>query len=147
MVYVTHDQTEAMTLGDRIVILQDGKVEQIGSPMELYHKPANKFVAGFIGSPQMNFIDAAALDRSDAKTFGIRPEHILLDPKKGDLAGTISHTENLGGDTNVYVNSDDAGLITVRLFGDHTFEIGANIFATFEPDHLYRFDDNDMTIY
>ena len=102
MIYVTHDQVEAMTLGDRIVVLHDGIIEQVGSPMELYNNPANKFVAGFIGSPQMNFIDAAALGRSDAKTIGIRPEHIQPNKKSGDVKGRVSHVEHLGGDTNLY---------------------------------------------
>ncbi len=73
MVYVTHDQVEAMTLADKIVVLNAGEIEQVGSPMELYNKPANLFVAGFIGSPQMNFIDAARLGLSGVKTIGIRP--------------------------------------------------------------------------
>ena len=87
MIYVTHDQTEAMTLADKIVILHDGRIEQIGSPMELYNNPTNKFVAGFIGSPQMNFIDASKLGKTAAKTIGIRPEHISLNKKKGDIKG------------------------------------------------------------
>jgi multiple sugar transport system ATP-binding protein len=83
MIYVTHDQVEAMTLADKIVVLNAGKVEQVGSPMELYNDPANKFVAGFIGSPQMNFIDAAKIGISGVATLGVRPEHLDLDRKKG----------------------------------------------------------------
>jgi multiple sugar transport system ATP-binding protein len=146
MIYVTHDQTEAMTLGDKIVILNDGKIEQIGSPMELYDKPANKFVAGFIGSPQMNFIDATALGRKDAITVGVRPEHIRLDTQKGDAMGAVSHIEHLGADTNVYLDCDKAGLLTVRLFGNHHFEIGSKIFAQFENERVFRFDENHVTI-
>src|SRR5262249_13834318 len=119
MIYVTHDQTEAMTLADKIVILHDGKVEQIGSPMELYDRPANKFIAGFIGSPQMNFIEASVLGRNDAATVGVRPEHIRLDPEKGDAMGAVTHVEHLGAETNVYLNCNGAGLLTVRLFGHH----------------------------
>jgi multiple sugar transport system ATP-binding protein len=146
MIYVTHDQTEAMTLGDTIVILNNGRIEQIGSPMELYNKPANKFVAGFIGSPQMNFIDAAALGRDDAETVGIRPEHIRLDPQAGDAVGAVSHIEHLGADTNVYLDCDKAGLLTIRLFGHHDFAIGAKIFARFDKDKLFRFDADQTTI-
>jgi len=146
MIYVTHDQTEAMTLADKIVILHDGQVEQIGSPMELYNKPANKFVAGFIGSPQMNFIETSALGRSDAATIGVRPEHIRLDPEQGDTVGAVTHIEHLGADTNVYLDCDRAGLLTVRLFGHHDFEIGSRVFAQFEKERVFRFDADHRTI-
>jgi multiple sugar transport system ATP-binding protein len=146
MIYVTHDQTEAMTLADRIVILHDGKIEQIGSPMELYDKPANKFVAGFIGSPQMNFIEASALGRNDAMTVGVRPEHIRLDAREGDVMGAVTHIEHLGAETNVYLNCNGAGLLTVRLFGHHRFEIGSQIFAQFEREKLFRLDADQRTI-
>jgi multiple sugar transport system ATP-binding protein len=146
MIYVTHDQTEAMTLADKIVILHDGKIEQIGSPMELYNRPANKFVAGFIGSPQMNFIEAGVIGRSDAATVGIRPEHIRLDTQSGDAAGTVTHIEHLGADTNVYLDCGRAGLLTVRMFGHHDFAIGSKLFARFEDGKLFRFDAGHMTI-
>jgi multiple sugar transport system ATP-binding protein len=146
MIYVTHDQTEAMTLADKIVILHDGEIEQIGSPMELYNRPVNKFVAGFIGSPQMNFIEAAAIGRSDAATVGIRPEHIRLDRLSGDAGGAVSHIEHLGADTNVYLDCGRAGLLTVRLFGHHDFAIGSKLFAQFEDGKVFRFDANQMTI-
>jgi multiple sugar transport system ATP-binding protein len=146
MIYVTHDQTEAMTLADKIVILHDGRIEQIGTPMELYNKPANKFVAGFIGSPQMNFIEASVLGRDDAVTVGVRPEHIRLVASGGDVLGTVSHIEHLGADTNVYLECDRAGLLTVRLFGHHDFEIGARVFAQFDKDRVFRFDADHRTI-
>lgn len=146
IIYVTHDQTEAMTLADRIVVLNDGHVEQIGSPMELYNKPANIFVAGFIGSPQMNFIDAEKLGRSKAKTIGIRPEHISVGGKKGNVAGIVSHVEQMGADTNLYLDCDKIGMIAVRLFGQHSFEIGSKLKARFEPDRVYSFDDAGNTI-
>jgi multiple sugar transport system ATP-binding protein len=146
MIYVTHDQTEAMTLADKIVILHDGRIEQIGTPMELYNKPANKFVAGFIGSPQMNFIEAAALGRDDAVTVGVRPEHINLIGSGGDTLGAVSHIEHLGADTNVYLECGRAGLLTVRLFGHHKFEIGSRVFAQFDKDRVFRFDADHRTI-
>ena len=146
MIYVTHDQTEAMTLADKIVILHDGKIEQVGSPMELYNNPKNKFVAGFIGSPQMNFIGAELLGNKNAKTIGIRPEHISLDVNKGDIKGVISHVEHLGGDTNVYLDCADAGILTIRLFGDHDFKINSKAFANFGPKRTFHFDENDNTI-
>ncbi len=146
MVYVTHDQTEAMTLADRIVVLHDGYVEQVGTPMELYNNPANKFVAGFIGSPQMNFIDAEHLGVKDAKTIGIRPEHIALDAKTGDISGKVTHVEQLGGDTNVYLDCGEAGQVSIRLFGQHDVEIDSVQFAKFESDKTFHFDDADNRI-
>ncbi|RUZ51689.1 ATP-binding cassette domain-containing protein, partial [Mesorhizobium sp. M7A.F.Ca.US.003.02.2.1] len=86
MIYVTHDQVEAMTLADKIVVLNAGKIEQIGGPMELYNSPANEFVAGFIGSPKMNFVDGARLGET-ARTIGVRPEHLTVDPKSGSWKG------------------------------------------------------------
>src|SRR5882724_2667138 len=102
MIYVTHDQVEAMTLADRIVVMSAGRIEQIGTPMELYNNPANLFVAGFIGSPQMNFLDAGAVGFNGAKTIGVRPEHLTVSAEKGDWPGTLVHTEHLGADTNFY---------------------------------------------
>ncbi|MBO6919219.1 MAG: sn-glycerol-3-phosphate ABC transporter ATP-binding protein UgpC [Rhizobiaceae bacterium] len=146
MVYVTHDQTEAMTLADRIVVLHDGYVEQVGTPMELYNNPANKFVAGFIGSPQMNFIDAEHLGVKDAKTIGIRPEHIALDSKAGNISGKVTHVEQLGGDTNVYLDCGEAGQVSIRLFGQHDVEIDSVQFAKFESDKTFHFDNDGQRI-
>ncbi|MEZ5812772.1 MAG: ATP-binding cassette domain-containing protein [Rhizobiaceae bacterium] len=140
MVYVTHDQVEAMTLADRIVVLNAGIIEQVGTPMELYNDPANRFVAGFIGSPQMNFVDAAQLGQKDAHTIGIRPEHITLAKSGGRLTGEVSHVEHLGGETNVFVDCGGAGLVTVRLFGEHALDIGATHHLRFEEARMYRFD-------
>ena len=142
MVYVTHDQVEAMTLADRIVVLNETRVEQIGSPMELYNNPANKFVAGFIGSPKMNFIDAERLGIRDAKTIGIRPEHIKADYEKGDWPGQIIHVEHLGSDTNLYVDTKVANPLSVRLFGNHDFKAGETIHVTPLADKTYYFDHN-----
>ncbi|WP_367717951.1 ATP-binding cassette domain-containing protein [Nitratireductor sp. GISD-1A_MAKvit] len=146
MVYVTHDQTEAMTLADRIVVLNAGRIEQIGTPMELYNDPENLFVAGFIGSPQMNFIEAAHLGREDAKTIGIRPEHISIVPAGGDIEGRVSHIEHLGADTNVYLDCGEAGLICARLFGEQNFEIDSMLHAKFEAPRVFRFDDQGKVI-
>lgn len=140
MVYVTHDQTEAMTLADRIVVLQDGQIEQVGAPMDLYNKPANIFVAGFIGSPKMNFISGKNVGSSKAATIGIRPEHLQLSKKGGDWKGTITHVEHLGVDTNVYLNCENAGLLTVRLFGEHSYRADQTIYVTPEKGRLHEFD-------
>ncbi|ADV09874.1 MULTISPECIES: ABC transporter ATP-binding protein [Mesorhizobium] len=138
MIYVTHDQVEAMTLADKIVVLNAGKIEQIGGPMELYNSPANEFVAGFIGSPKMNFVDGARLGET-AKTIGVRPEHLTVDPKSGSWKGTVVHAEHLGADTNLYLDCEKAGLITVRIFGVYDAEPGATLYATPDPAKTYRF--------
>jgi len=139
MVYVTHDQVEAMTLADKIVVLRAGEVEQVGSPMELYNNPANTFVAGFIGSPQMNFLQADALGEI-AATLGIRPEHLALSTQTGDFAAKVSHVEKLGGETLIYVRHDHQGLLTVRLFGEHDFAYNADVFVTPDRTRAFRFD-------
>ena len=145
MIYVTHDQVEAMTLADKIVVLNAGRIEQIGGPMELYNSPANEFVAGFIGSPKMNFIDGARLGET-AKTIGVRPEHLTVDPKSGSWKGTVVHAEHLGADTNLYLDCEKAGLITVRIFGVYDAEPGATLYATPDPGKTYRFGADGKTI-
>ncbi|TPK69765.1 ABC transporter ATP-binding protein [Mesorhizobium sp. B2-4-15] len=145
MIYVTHDQVEAMTLADKIVVLNAGRIEQIGGPMELYNSPANEFVAGFIGSPKMNFIDGARLGER-AKTIGVRPEHLTVDPKSGAWKGTVVHAEHLGADTNLYLDCEKAGLITVRIFGVYDAEPGATLYATPDPAKTYRFGADGTTI-
>ncbi len=139
MIYVTHDQVEAMTHADRIVVLRAGRVEQVGAPMELYNDPANTFVAGFIGSPQMNFLKAGALGmRSD--TMGVRPEHIAISRTGGQIAGTVSHVEKLGGETLVYVKTPDQGLLTVRLFGEHDYTVDEVVQVTPTAEKAFHFD-------
>jgi multiple sugar transport system ATP-binding protein len=113
-IYVTHDQVEAMTLADRVVVLRDGSIEQVGSPLELYDHPANQFVAQFIGTPQMNIVDSAALPAlrdaagvtGPAEGFiGVRPESVLVRPAgRGRLAGRVELVESLGADTLIYAN-------------------------------------------
>ncbi|RUW66940.1 MULTISPECIES: ABC transporter ATP-binding protein [unclassified Mesorhizobium] len=138
MIYVTHDQVEAMTLADKIVVLNAGRIEQIGGPMELYNSPANEFVAGFIGSPKMNFIDGARLGET-AKTVGVRPEHLTVDTTSGAWKGTVVHAEHLGADTNLYLDCEKAGLLTVRIFGVYNAEPGSTLYATPDPAKTYRF--------
>ena len=139
MIYVTHDQVEAMTLADRIVVLRAGQVEQVGTPMELYNTPANTFVAGFIGSPQMNFLDATALGLAPGQA-GIRPEHLALSRQAGEMAGEVSHVEKLGGETLVYVRVDPHGLLTVRLFGEHDYVVTERVFLTMDRARMFQFD-------
>ena len=138
MIYVTHDQTEAMTLADKIVVLRDGRVEQIGTPMELYNKPANQFVAGFLGSPSMNFFPAGLVNEGDARTMGVRPEDLFLSDT-GPLGARVVHVEHLGGDTNVIADVQNHQ-ITARLFGQHGIEAGQSLRLGFKPDKIYHFD-------
>jgi multiple sugar transport system ATP-binding protein len=146
MIYVTHDQVEAMTLADKIVVLDQGVIQQIGSPMELYNRPANLFVAGFIGSPKMNFIEAGKLGRSDAATIGIRPEHIRLSRDSGLWKGKVIHAEHLGADTILYIETGVTGLLTVRLFGEQRFEEDDVVYASPDEARLHRFDADGLSI-
>jgi multiple sugar transport system ATP-binding protein len=147
MIYVTHDQVEAMTLADKIVVMHAGQIEQIGSPMELYNNPANLFVAGFIGSPQMNFLDAAALGIVGAKTVGVRPEHLMLSSEAGRWQGKVVHVEHLGADTNIYLETESAGTVTVRLFGQVDHAPDTVLWISPQDDKfLYRFDEQGQAI-
>jgi multiple sugar transport system ATP-binding protein len=145
MIYVTHDQVEAMTLADRIVVLNKGAVEQVGSPMELYNNPANLFVAGFIGSPQMNFIEGSRLGES-AATVGIRPEHISVARDSGTWKGSVMHAEHLGADTILYLDAEGVGFVTVRLFGEHRFAAADVLYATPDPARMYRFGQDGRVL-
>jgi multiple sugar transport system ATP-binding protein len=128
-----------MTLADRIVVLRAGRVEQVGSPMELYNNPANTFVAGFIGSPQMNFLDAASLGLAPGQV-GIRPEHLSIARDAGDLPAEVSHIEKLGGETLVYARHDTHGLLTVRLFGEHDYTVSEKVFLSPLRDRMFQFN-------
>ena len=145
MVYVTHDQVEAMTLADRIVVLQAGKIEQVGAPMELYEKPANTFVAGFIGSPKMNLINGAYAAGLKAHTVGVRPEHFEVSKTKGKdkatIAGKIEYAEVLGSDSFLYVATGH-GTITVRQVGSTAFATGGTVYVTPQPEHTHRFGED-----
>jgi multiple sugar transport system ATP-binding protein len=140
MIYVTHDQVEAMTLADRICVLDQGRVEQVGAPMELYENPANIFVAGFIGSPKMNFITGAPAANHKAKTIGIRPEHIDIVKSKGEFSGTVEFTEILGSESFIYAKTDH-GLITVQEDGKTSYKNGDKIHLNAQKGMLHRFDD------
>ncbi len=169
MVYVTHDQVEAMTLADRIVVLRAGLVEQIGSPTELYDRPANMFVAGFIGSPKMNFLcstvtatDGRSLTLShpafvggkltfetpvagkikagDAVNVGLRPEQLTISPAAPLLSLTLDLQENLGGSTQIYARSGDGEAIVILEAGRPDIAAGQTITAGLESCNLYLFD-------
>ncbi|MCB5409544.1 ABC transporter ATP-binding protein [Pseudogemmobacter faecipullorum] len=147
-IYVTHDQVEAMTLAHKIVVLRGGRIEQTGAPMDLYHDPDNIFVAGFIGSPQMNFLQSGPLGlRSDR--IGIRPEQISLTREadaSAQLQGRVSHIERLGSETLVYVDCADQGLITLRLFGAETPEVETRVGLKLNTGQMFHFDETGQRI-
>ena len=139
IIYVTHDQTEAMTLANRIVVMRAGRIEQVGAPLELYNSPVNRFVAGFIGSPAMNFIAGDLLPGSGAAEIGVRPEHLRV-VEDGRLRGRVLHYERLGTDTHVIVDIGKAQNLTVRLVGQWEFERDAPIALDFDDDKAIPFD-------
>ncbi|TIS62280.1 MAG: ABC transporter ATP-binding protein [Mesorhizobium sp.] len=139
MIYVTHDQVEAMTMADKIVVLNAGNIEQVGSPMELYKTPKNLFVAGFIGSPKMNLIEGAPADKYGAKTIGIRPEHINISTTAGDWKATVGVAEHLGSDTFLHVQTDGIGTINVRADGEVAVKHGDTVYLTPDKSKLHRF--------
>ncbi len=138
MIYVTHDQVEAMTMADKIVVLNAGRIEQVGSPMELYNAPANTFVAGFIGSPKMNLITGAAAAAYGAVTIGIRPEHLAIDAG-GPWQGIVGLTEHLGSDTFLKVTVDGVGAITLRADGASSLRHGDKVGLAPMAGKLHRF--------
>jgi len=158
MIYVTHDQVEAMTLADKIVVLRKGVIEQVGAPMDLYRDPDNKFVAGFIGSPAMNFVEGVANDgtvtvpsmkasfdgmiapayNGKKVTVGMRAEHLAVDPN-GDTH-TVEMTESLGGVSFVYLTSETGERIVIEERGDDRSEEGARVGMSIDKSRLYLFD-------
>jgi multiple sugar transport system ATP-binding protein len=170
MIYVTHDQVEAMTLAHRIVVLHAGRIEQVGSPLELYNRPHNVFVAGFIGSPRMNLLPATVtsgdgtprlrLGESEMAlpqavpgpapgtrvTLGIRPEHIAVAPADGALAVTVDFVEQLGAETFVYASAPGLPQITLRQDGQTRLARGETVPIGFAPEHLHLFDEAGATL-
>ncbi|MBE7729061.1 ABC transporter ATP-binding protein [Komagataeibacter sp. FXV3] len=170
-IYVTHDQVEAMTMADRIVVLDKGVVEQIGTPLELYHRPRNLFVARFMGSPPMNLLPATinahdpdgtmqvrtetlsvsiptqqgGLEVGAPATLGIRPEHIRIDPQ-GAVQGMVEVSERLGAVTLLHVRLPDGQMIVVQTGGDNTDSADTPICMTFEEEHCHLFDADGMAL-
>jgi multiple sugar transport system ATP-binding protein len=169
MIYVTHDQVEAMTLADRIVVLRDGRVEQVGAPLELYTHPVNQFVAGFLGSPRMNFlaaeidavsatnatvrlengaliecgVDAANAKKGDKVTLGMRPEHLQQSVRDNTFETEISFVESLGSSTQAYAAFPGAEeALTVLLDGATQIRKGQSVTLGIAPNSCYLFDNN-----
>ncbi|MCR4265014.1 ABC transporter ATP-binding protein [Nitratireductor sp. ZSWI3] len=141
MIYVTHDQIEAMTMADKIVVLNAGRIEQVGSPLELYRSPRNLFVAGFIGSPRMNFVQGPEAEKLGAATIGVRPEHLELSTGDGYWKGKVGVAEHLGSDTFLHVDVDGLGQVTARADGEIGLRHGETVFLTPIRERVHRFDD------
>ncbi len=140
MIYVTHDQVEAMTMADKIVVLNGGRIEQVGAPMTLYNEPASPFVAGFIGSPKMNLYDGDAAAREGCMVYGIRPEHISLSATDGKWRGTVRHIERLGADLIAHLTVDGLGDLVARCPGDTPMVIGETLFASPVAGKEHKFE-------
>ena len=139
MIYVTHDQVEAMTMADQIVVLSAGRIEQAGPPMDLYRSPATPFVAGFIGSPRMNFVTGARAEALGAELVGVRPEH-LRPTEDGQWIGTVRHVEHLGAETLIYADIDGVGPVTAKVEGDLPLSSGHPLRLAYDPANLHRFN-------
>ena len=151
MIYVTHDQVEAMTLADRIVVLNDGRIEQVGAPGDLYHSPRNMFVAGFIGSPRMNFVPVSVPSRESsalsggkiegAATMGVRPEHLsIVDDGDALLAGRVEVVENLGEHVLVHLSTESGTQFTAKLPDTVSVAKGGHLSFSAAADRLHWFD-------
>ncbi len=174
MIYVTHDQVEAMTLSDRVVVLDKGKVSQFGTPLELFYQPANLFVAGFIGSPRMNFVEAEVARQegthitlsggglkqpvvfeADATpaiagkvTLGIRPDRIEIVPaSEGELVGTVRLVERLGTESHVHLSLEDGRDMTAVVRGTHPVANGETVHLCLPPQHCYLFDAEGRAVH
>ncbi len=145
-VYVTHDQVEAMTLAERIVVLNGGRVEQVGSPLELYARPDNLFVAGFIGSPRMNFVSGELAARMGAATIGVRPEHIVASRDGEGWRGTVAAAEHLGSDTFLYIDVPQTDGITARAIGELGLKQGDPVRLAPDPARIHRFDSQGRAL-
>ena len=166
MVYVTHDQVEAMTLADRIVVLKDGRIMQVGTPRQLYERPENLFVAQFIGSPKMNVLPCVTkagtihLRGHEAGNFkrhagekkvvnlGVRPEHISIAGKdKAYCTGKVEVAEYLGTDTYLHVGCENLGTLVVRSKGSEPDRKGQTVGLRFDEDHIHFFAEDNQAVH
>ena len=170
MIYVTHDQTEAMTMGDRITVMKLGEIMQVDTPLELYRNPANKFVAGFIGSPPMNFIEGEIRTEGDKRRFyeeddgvsfevthvnlpegrtlfGVRPEHFSISSEAGDIEVDVIFTEPMGAETMVHTKTKSGTSIVVRIDGDADVEEGKTHYLIPHEGKTYYFGSDEQRIY
>ena len=152
MIYVTHDQVEAMTMADKIVVMNNGNIEQVGKPLDLYNKPENQFVAGFIGSPKMNFFNIATLETNikklapkNAFTLGLRPEHLSLHGKNS-IEFLVNNVEQLGADSFIYGKTSDNQDLSMKLNQQTNIRQNEKIKATFDLKFAHWFDKNKNII-
>ena len=152
MVYVTHDQVEAMTMADKIVVMHDGIIEQTGTPLDLYNKPANLFVAGFIGSPKMNFLECSSLPEHVKKlapkgaiNFGIRPEHLSI-KEKNSMPLTVKNVEQLGSDSYLYGDTIGEQELSIKLNNQTDIKSGQSVNVGCDESDMHWFDSNGMSI-
>ena len=169
MIYVTHDQVEAMTLADQIVVLNNGYVAQAGAPLDLYNNPSDIFVAGFIGSPKMNFIKVNAIEKSGSfnlvsdalnlqtnhknlqnntpYSLGIRPEHIeVCEQQNSDLKVHVDFTEQLGSETYFYCQGEEIKQLIVHHTGQYKINKGEELYLRFKRDSVHLFEENGMSV-
>ncbi|TRD15678.1 ABC transporter ATP-binding protein [Palleronia caenipelagi] len=151
MVYVTHDQVEAMTMADKIVVLNGGRIEQVGSPMDLYHRPVSRFVAEFIGSPAMNVFDAGVVTglplKPGTELIGCRPEHFdLVAPGAGNVDAMVRNKERLGAETLLYLTVGDGTELVARLDGDDETQIDAQLGLRIPGHRLHQFDADGLAL-
>ncbi|HEY3048210.1 MAG TPA: sn-glycerol-3-phosphate ABC transporter ATP-binding protein UgpC [Polaromonas sp.] len=147
MIYVTHDQVEAMTMADKIVVLRAGRIEQVGAPLELYNRPCNQFVAGFIGSPRMNFVPVVHLPmaKPGTHTVGIRPEHAQLSDS-GPLSLVVSQVEQLGSTSVLRGNVVPDAPFEIILNGQVSIRCGETVRVSVPPEHVHCFDQNGLRL-
>jgi multiple sugar transport system ATP-binding protein len=155
-IYVTHDQVEAMTLADRVVVLRDGLIEQVGTPLELYDRPANKFVAQFIGTPQMNVMAAAKLPQITSVagvtvpatgSIGLRPESLALVPAgQGQVQAKVELVESLGAETLIYLLTDNGAPLVVRFNTRTELHVGSPVGVQIDTDSAHLFDTNGRVL-
>ncbi|WCN08690.1 ABC transporter ATP-binding protein [Marinomonas mediterranea] len=172
VIYVTHDQTEAMTLGDKIVVMNKGRIEQVGAPLELYHHPKTQFVAGFIGSPKMNFlsgkihlqgtestqvmlesgriivasVDSSHLHQGQTVTIGLRPEHFNSQCEDNILVGQVSLVEHLGEVSYLYMDLNGEGELVTKVDGDNDHRAGDELSFGIDPRKVYVFDEQGAAL-
>jgi multiple sugar transport system ATP-binding protein len=148
-IYVTHDQVEAMTLADRVVVLRDGRIEQVGTPLQLYDRPANQFVAQFIGTPQMNVIAAAQVPKlkalvqtvPDGGFVGLRPENVSLQPAgQGQVQGRVELVEALGAETLIYVSTEGGAQLVARQNTRTPLRAGDAVGVSVDAANAHVFD-------
>ena len=138
---------EAMTLANRVAVMREGRIVQLDTPKKIYAEPADLFVAGFIGSPKMNFIEGEAAASHGAYAIGVRPEHIKVSESKGEWSGVVGVSEHLGSDTFFHIHETGiADTITVRADGEVGFDHGDKINLTPRPEMIHKFNDQGLRI-